>query len=446
MLLLAVVVALAVVPTALQADDREVDRSAGPSRVDTAVAASAEHRDAADAALLASARAFPDALAGGALAAREGAPVLLTEPGHLPPIVSDELDRLGVATVHLLGGPRAISPAVEAELISRGHEVQRHEGDDRYATARALARAAGPSPEREIVVALGEHADPSRAWPDALAAGTLAAAPGHPPTLLTRQDSLPAATEQALAELDTERVTLTGDIDAVSEHVEQRLTELGYAVTRLAGRSRYHTSVALAEQALDRLPAGPHPVVFASGERFADALSAGPLAASLNAPVVLVPRTTLAGVVDDFLRVHVERWSAGVVVGGSAAVADTTVDELADALHSEPDEAPAEEDAVTFEGHASWYGEDFRGNETACGERFDPDELTAAYPDLDEVPCGSVVRVTNVDNGRQVEVRITDEGPNGDDDRVLDASRAAAEELGFRAEGTAHVRGEVLDR
>lgn len=104
-----------------------------------------------------------------------------------------------------------------------------------------------------------------------------------------------------------------------------------------------------------------------------------------------------------------------------------------------------EEDVRAFEGEASWYGEQFRGSTTACGEPFDPDAMIAAYPDLDEVPCGSTVRVTNLANGRQVEVRITDEGPHTGD-RVLDTSRAAADHLGFRHAGSTRVRGEVLTR
>lgn len=103
--------------------------------------------------------------------------------------------------------------------------------------------------------------------------------------------------------------------------------------------------------------------------------------------------------------------------------------------HPQPTAVP------TQEGVASWYGARSRGSRTASGERFDPEELTAAHRTL---PLGSHVRVTNLDNGRAVCVRINDRGPfvRG---RSVDLSRAAAERLGMVHRGTARVRIEVLD-
>jgi rare lipoprotein A len=91
-------------------------------------------------------------------------------------------------------------------------------------------------------------------------------------------------------------------------------------------------------------------------------------------------------------------------------------------------------------GVASFYGREWNGHRTASGERFDPNALTAAHRTL---PFGTRVRVTNLDNGRQIVVRINDRGPfvRG---RVLDLSRAAAKKLDFLATGTATVRIDVL--
>lgn len=91
--------------------------------------------------------------------------------------------------------------------------------------------------------------------------------------------------------------------------------------------------------------------------------------------------------------------------------------------------------AYVEKGLASWYGKAFAGRRTASGERFDPTAMTAAHPTL---PFGSMLRVTNLSNGRSVMVRVNDRGPfvRG---RVLDCSEAAASELGFRAKGVAHV-------
>lgn len=91
-------------------------------------------------------------------------------------------------------------------------------------------------------------------------------------------------------------------------------------------------------------------------------------------------------------------------------------------------------------GVASYYGPGFVNQPTANGERFDPREMTAAHRTL---PFGTRVRVTNLENGRQVVVRINDRGPYRKG-RVIDLSRAAARRLGFVQDGVTNVRIEVL--
>jgi rare lipoprotein A len=102
-------------------------------------------------------------------------------------------------------------------------------------------------------------------------------------------------------------------------------------------------------------------------------------------------------------------------------------------------EAPPVVDGVQT-GIASWYGPGFHGNRTANGEIFDQYELTAAHPSL---PLGTRVMVTNLGNGRAVEVRINDRGPFVDN-RVIDLSYAAARVIGMIGPGTSPVRIEVL--
>jgi rare lipoprotein A len=90
-------------------------------------------------------------------------------------------------------------------------------------------------------------------------------------------------------------------------------------------------------------------------------------------------------------------------------------------------------------GEASWYGDEFHGRPTARGEPFDQNALTAAHPDL---PLGTEVEVTNLANGRSVEVEINDRGPFVEN-RVIDLSKGAAEELEMVEDGTAPVRIEA---
>ena len=91
-------------------------------------------------------------------------------------------------------------------------------------------------------------------------------------------------------------------------------------------------------------------------------------------------------------------------------------------------------------GVASWYGAEFDGRPTANGETFDLNRLSAAHPTM---PLPSLVRVTNLDNGRQLELRVNDRGPFVGD-RIIDLSQAAARELGFEREGTVPVRVQFL--
>jgi rare lipoprotein A len=91
-------------------------------------------------------------------------------------------------------------------------------------------------------------------------------------------------------------------------------------------------------------------------------------------------------------------------------------------------------------GIASWYGPDFHGKSTANGEIFDQNGLTAAHKTL---PMPTIVRVTNLENGRSIEVRINDRGPFKND-RVIDLTRRGAQLLGFEGQGTARVRVQVM--
>jgi rare lipoprotein A len=93
-------------------------------------------------------------------------------------------------------------------------------------------------------------------------------------------------------------------------------------------------------------------------------------------------------------------------------------------------------------GLASWYGEEYQGRTTASGERFDFHKKTAAHKKL---PFGSVVRVKRRDNGRETVVYVNDRGPfvRG---RIIDLSRAAAEDLDMIRDGIAPVRIKVVRR
>ena len=101
---------------------------------------------------------------------------------------------------------------------------------------------------------------------------------------------------------------------------------------------------------------------------------------------------------------------------------------------------PSYDPSYAAVGVASWYGYPFHGRATANGELFDRDRPSAAHPTL---PLPSIVRVTNLANQRQLELRVNDRGPFVGD-RIIDLSQAAARELGFEEHGITEVRVEFV--
>ncbi|MCB9992438.1 MAG: septal ring lytic transglycosylase RlpA family protein [Hyphomicrobiaceae bacterium] len=97
--------------------------------------------------------------------------------------------------------------------------------------------------------------------------------------------------------------------------------------------------------------------------------------------------------------------------------------------------------AATYQqGTASWYGPGFNGQRTANGETFNMNSLTAAHKSL---PFGTRVKVTNLRNGKSVTVRINDRGPYAHG-RIIDLSKAAAQDIGMIGSGTAQVKLEIV--
>jgi len=103
---------------------------------------------------------------------------------------------------------------------------------------------------------------------------------------------------------------------------------------------------------------------------------------------------------------------------------------------------PQDEPNYNAVGLASWYGADFHGRATANGEVFDDNAITAAHPTL---PLPSYVRVTNLNNGRSLVVRVNDRGPYHGN-RIIDVSMEAAHLLGFTNRGLAWVRVQYVGR
>jgi putative cell wall-binding protein len=305
--------------TVTATDSGLVTRSSGDDRIATAVDASMDHWPAGSAndALLARADKFPDALAAGPLAAKLDAPLLLTSSDTLPASVEAELARLDVDRVWLLGGETSLTPALAQQLESLGYEVVRRAGPSRFDTAAAVATEVGRTADGEVVLALGSHpVGDHRAFPDALSAGSLSASPQRLPLVLTETADLPEATVKALAALQTKTVWIVGGESSVQPAVASRLEQLGYVAKRLSGDDRYLTSVAVAQEAMRRAPAGQVRLVLATGDKFPDGLAGGGIAARVDGILLLVPNGAAPDASSAFLDGAADRFDRGVVLGG----------------------------------------------------------------------------------------------------------------------------------
>lgn len=311
-----------------------ITRVAGTGRTETAVEISREtHAESAGAVILARDDQYADALAGGPLALKLDGPLLLTASDALSAATRAELDRLAPTEIVLLGGTAALSGALEADVRASypTATVRRVRGPDRFATAAEIAGELGDAAPIAFVTE-GRHPDPARGWPDALSASPSAAFTGRP-ILLTDRDTLPDATLAALDALGTAETVVVGGPGAVSDAVVERLRAEGHGPRRVAGATRYETSVAVVEEsiaagmALDR-------VWLATGLNFPDALAAGPAVAAAGDVLLLVDGQDLSrsAAARDFLAARAGDIDSVVVLGGRQAISDDVAREVAELI------------------------------------------------------------------------------------------------------------------
>lgn len=289
---------------------------AGTTRFSTATALT-QNEMSRDTAILVQSDNFPDALAAGPLAYALDAPIFLTNTASLNPTTQNELSRLMVKKVIIMGGPLAVGTAVEQTLRDLGYDVERIAGTSRYSTAALAAQALlaqRGAPEEAILVS-------GTQFPDALAIGSYAAKSGLP-ILLTDGKTLHASTSSYLTGQGIRKITIAGGNIPVSPELEASLISQGFEVTRMAGSNRQATS----SVAASRFFPNAYTAIVASGWSFADALAAVPYAARLDAPILLVNRTAADQKVVDYLSGSSVRTI--FVIGSDLAVAESCRNQL----------------------------------------------------------------------------------------------------------------------
>ena len=288
-----------------------VSRVGGASDPDTSVLASRRlGAGSAGAVVIARHDNFADALAGAPLAAVHRGPVLLTPGDHVPQNVVDEAARVIApsGTAFILGGPAAISPQVEAQLVGAGLKVLRLAGADRFGTAAAVAPRVNAAPSEAFVVS-------GVSFPDAVVAGAPAGT-RRAPILLVGPTNVPPATAAYLSTRPTAKRVAIGGPAAVGEAVAREVA----VSERVSGTDRYATSVAVAQKFFP----STNRLALTSGTRFQDALVAAPEAGRDGYPVILTASSPPNATYDHVAR-QANRWVFALVVGRPGDITDDTL-------------------------------------------------------------------------------------------------------------------------
>jgi putative cell wall-binding protein len=293
-----------------------VERIGGANRYVVSAAVSAHTFDpGVPVAYVASGEGFADALSASAAAGAKGGAVLLVQKDGIPSPVATELRRLKPQRIVVLGGTAAITPEVETALRAFSTSVSRIAGADRYAVSAAVSAGVFDSHRAVAYVASGST------FPDALS-GSAAAGRLGGPVLLVTNDQVPTLVADELRRLAPAKIVVLGGRGVISQTVADGLSALT-TTSRIEGADRFAVSAAVSANAF---PPSVPTVYVASGTGFADALSGGAAAIANAAPVLLVTPDGIPAPV----RVELDRLRPRhiVVLGGTAAVSDPTLDQL----------------------------------------------------------------------------------------------------------------------
>lgn len=339
----ALVMALALLvvwaPPASAQEDVTPARLTGEDRYHTAANIATFTFDQADVAHVVTGENFPDALSGTFAAGSVDGPLLLVTRTGVPAATWTALDELGVEAVVLVGGEGAIGAGVAQEFADAGYATARLSGHDRYATAAAVATHYGQAQvgtvagQRAAILATGVD------FPDALAAGPIAARE-HLPLLLTPHGRADASVTGALEQLEIDKIYLLGGTLAISQDVETFYRDRGYDVERIGGPSRMDTAWLLADTAVHDFGFTHDLVLLSRGDDYPDALTASTHGAAIGAPIVLTATSTdLSQSTRDWLSRTCPDIGAVRAIGGGNAISAAVLTDAVQAAGACTDDA-----------------------------------------------------------------------------------------------------------
>ena len=285
----------------------QIKRLAGQGRYETAEFVSSYGWTNSEYAVLVTGSDYPDALSATPLAKKYEAPILLTERDKLNSNALNELKRLGVQKVFIVGGTGVISAEVENEINNLNIEVERISGKGRYETSVEVAKKIGV--ENGVFVAYGLN------YADALSIGPIAAKL-QMPILLTPTNNLDSSLENLLESSFIAKTYIVGGPSLISDNVLNKFPN----TERLYGSNRYETNKILLEKFKNQLDFSK--LFMATGANFPDALSGGALAAKSGNPMVLISNNP------DNATLSIRKYSTQanlIVLGGESIVSTAAI-------------------------------------------------------------------------------------------------------------------------
>ncbi|WP_061994783.1 cell wall-binding repeat-containing protein [Clostridium sp. ATCC 25772] len=276
----------------------------GANRYETSKEISKNGWEKADYAIIASGEGFADVLSAAPMAKKYDAPIILTECKGLNENAKEELERLKVKEVIIVGGIGAISSNTENEIKNLDIKTRRIAGNSRFDTSLQVAKEIGS--ENGIVVVNGYN------FGDALSISSIAANKGMP-ILLTKPENLSNDIKTFINNSGYSKSYIVGGNSVVGKNVEYNLKNC----KRICGNNRYATNVAILNEFVDEI--NLESVYVVSGSNYPDALSVSSLAAKINAPLMLASSQVDVSMLD-FMNKNVDNIKNVNVIGGKSVV------------------------------------------------------------------------------------------------------------------------------
>ena len=304
--------------------ENAIVRYAGKNRYATAAEISKNSFNSADNVVLAYGLDSADALAGVSLAAKLKAPLLLTSKDKLPSETVDEIKRLGAKNVTILGGTGAISDDVKAAIEKIGVKTERIAGSTRFGTATAIAEKLSSEPEEIFFVYAFNY-------PDALSASAVAAIKNAPVIYLKTGGDIDADTAKYLEKVKgkVKNAYVIGGDKVITDDMMKKAgdalgLETGKTITRISGKNRFETCIAVNNAFKDVLTGKA--ISVATGVDFPDALAGGVFAAMNKTPLFLTGKTLDE---QQLNYLNSRKASSIFVFGGTGAVSDDAAKQIA---------------------------------------------------------------------------------------------------------------------